>query len=238
MMNNLRASVMALTMVLMPAALNVAQAQPAPPQGAAAAPFTDATVMLGMPDDQKPWPVLRLTSLELIRSTQNGGLDIIRVRGVTSSAEWSNPQILPITTGVGSDGMLDVIFQASPPKGLVGVEGYMVVEALLPIESGHPYRGIRARSATNAITLKTLPGYIEAPAAPEECVKCVGKYFLAKGATAPAGIAAADILREADLIGAVRVLRPADGIASYAIDPNRLTLLLSEDGRIMDAGWN
>jgi hypothetical protein len=38
----------------------------------------------------------------------------------------------------------------------------MPVEAILPIEAGHPYKAVRVRGSTNA-TLKTIPGYIEAP---------------------------------------------------------------------------
>jgi len=63
----------------------------------------------------------------------------------------------------------------------------MPVEAILPIEAGHPYKAVRVRGSTNAVTLKTIPGYIEAPgyaegaAAKEDCAKCLGKYFVAKG---------------------------------------------------------
>ena len=46
------------------------------------------------------------------------------------------------------------------------------------------------------------------------------------------------LVREADLPYALRVIKPTDGIATYAVDPNRLTLLLSEDGRIIDAAWD
>ena len=34
------------------------------------------------------------------------------------------------------------------------------------------------------------------------------------------------------------VIKPTDGIPSYALEPNRLTLLLSEDGRIVDGAWD
>jgi hypothetical protein len=36
----------------------------------------------------------------------------------------------------------------------------------------------------------------------------------------------------------VRVIKPRDGIHSYTLDPNRLTLVLSEDSRIVDAAWD
>ncbi|TAJ97282.1 MAG: hypothetical protein EPO41_04635, partial [Reyranella sp.] len=36
----------------------------------------------------------------------------------------------------------------------------------------------------------------------------------------------------------LRIIRPADGIPSYEYEPNRLTLVLSEAGQIVDAAWD
>jgi hypothetical protein len=66
----------------------------------------------------------------------------------------------------------------------------------------------------------------------------MGKFFVARGANPPAGATAENTVREADLPYPLRVIKPTDGIPSYAFDPNRLTLLLSEDGRIVDAAWD
>ena len=60
---------------------------------------------------------------------------------------------------------------------------------------------------------------------------------IAKGANPPSGVPSENIVKEADLPWTLRVIRPTDGIANYVPDPNRLTLVLSEDGRIVDAGW-
>ena len=86
--------------------------------------------------------------------------------------------------------------------------------------------------------MKTLPGFAETAPPKEDCAKCRGKFFVAKGATAPAGAAADSIVREADLPYVLRVIKPTDGLPSYAFDPNRLTLVLSEDNRIVDAAWD
>jgi hypothetical protein len=179
-----------------------------------------------------------VTSVEVLRSDRAGGMDIVRARGLVSSSEWDEPHLLPINHGDPVDGMLNLIFQANPPTGIVPLGPFMVVEALLPIEKGHPYKGIIVRSGTNAIAVKALPGYAEVAPPREDCSKCLGKYFQAKGAAAPAGVAAADIVREEDLPYTLRVIRPTDGIPNYVTDPNRLTLLLSDDGRIADAAWD
>jgi hypothetical protein len=191
-----------------------------------------------------PWPVVIVTSVEVLRSHVKGHLEIVRARGFVTSDAWGDPHLLPISQGVPVDGILDLILQAHSPGTAVPLGPFMPVEAILPMEPGSPYKGVRVRGATNAVTLMTLPGYAEAPgyaegAGPkEDCAKCIGKYFVAKGANPPAGVAADDIVREADLPWPLRVIKPTDGIPSYIYDPNRLTLVLSEDGRIVDGAWD
>jgi len=185
-----------------------------------------------------PAPVVFVTSVEVLRSDRNGGLDVVRVRGLVTGQSWSQPHLIPITQGQPRDGMLDLIFQASAPAGAAGLGPFMPVEAILPVESGHPYKGVRVRGGNNAVSVKTVPGYAEAPAPKEDCAKCIGKFFVAKGANPPAGATADNTVREADLPYMLRLIKPTDGIPSYTLEPNRLTLLLSEDGRIVDGAWD
>ena len=218
-----------------------ASPQSAPPQATPSTP-KDAgpTPGGGAPGQEgsRPFPVMFVTSVELIRSTRDGGMDIIRARGLVISNGWSEPHLLPITRGEGIDGMLDLIFQAGAPQDMAGLGPFMVVEAILPVANGHPYKGIRVRSGYNAVTLKTLPGFAEVAPPKEDCAKCLGKYFQAKGAAAPAGQAAGNVVREQDLPYPLRVIRPTDGIPSYEYEPNRLTLVISETGQIIDAAWD
>src|SRR6185436_17486401 len=110
------------------------------------------------------------------------------------------------------DGILDLLFlaTASPVPSPPGE--FIPVEAILPINHGHPYKGVRVRSGTNAIALKTLPGFADVPAPKADCAKCVGKYFVAKGATPPAGVAADNIVRQENLPWDLRVIGPTQGI--------------------------
>jgi hypothetical protein len=114
----------------------------------------------------------------------------------------------------------------------------MEIDAILPLGEGHPYTAVRVRSASNALTLKQIPGHAEVKKLKNDCTQCIGKHFVAKGETPPANVAATDILREEDLLWEVRAIKPRDGIHSYTLNPNRLTLVLSEDGRIVDAAWD
>jgi hypothetical protein len=222
------------------------QGQNQPPQGSQPPAGTQANSNLPPPSggsggnagDGRPYPIAFITSVELLRSDRTGGLDIIRARGLVTSGAWTEPHILPISQGQRSDGVLDLIFQARAPGQAMSTGPFMVVEALLPVANGHPYKSVRVRSGSNAVTLKTLPGFIETAAPKQDCSQCVGKTFQARGATAPAGVAAGDIIREEDLPYRLRVIKPTDGIAHYDVDPNRLTLVLGEDGKIVDAGWD
>jgi hypothetical protein len=194
----------------------------------------------GGADDQSELraPVLRITSVEVIRSTHGGPLDIIRVRGLTSSKGWEEAELVPLTRGIPSDGVLEMVMIAKAPADAQEAKGFEVVEAIFPLESDHPFKGVNVHSATESITLTQFPGYADGKPAGEDCSKCVGKYFVAKGAALPAGKSAAEVVREEQLPGTVHVIRASDGISKPDSDPNRLTLLLNKEGKITTAVWD
>ncbi len=185
------------------------------------------------PGNGPPAPVLAVTGVEVLRSALPGGMDIVRARGVVSSGAWATPILMPITRGPSADGMVDFVFVANAP--LAGVEPgpFMVVEAILPLQSGFPYKGVRVRGATNVVQLKSLPGMAEVPAPKADCAQCIGKVFAFKGTANPP----ADAIREESLPWKLRIIRVNEGIATFDVDPNRLSLLLGEDNRIVAALW-
>ncbi|HET7879606.1 MAG TPA: hypothetical protein VFL55_01895 [Acetobacteraceae bacterium] len=216
------------------AAATAPQAAAAPQAGAAAPQQAD------VPDDEQlpEVPVLMVTSVEVMRSTHEPTLDVVRVRGVASTDGWADPAVLPITQGAPATGILDVVLVAHPPADTSEPTGFMPVEAIFPLDTGHPYKAVRVRGASNSILLKTLPGYAEGRPVGDDCSKCVGKHFLSSGTALPAGKSAADTVKQEDLPTTLRVVKPADGIASKEHDPNRLTIVIDEDGTIVDAGWD
>ena len=219
----------------------------APPQGAPAggppgAPSEGGQPPAGAPqttaaNEATSYPILFVTGIDVLRAPQNGR-DIVVAHGLVSSGEWRSPTLIPITEGKPVDGVLDLLLQAQAPQKPGPLGAFMEVDAILPLGHGHPYTAVRVRSASNALTLKQLPGHAEVKKLKNDCTQCIGKRFVAKGETPPAGVAAGDILREEDLLWQVRVIKPRDGLHSYTLDPNRLTLVLSEDGRIVDAAWD
>ena len=217
-----------------------AAAAPAPQAPAASTPGGANPQQADVPgDEQLPEvPVLMVTSVEVMRSTHEPTLDVVRVRGIASTDGWADPEVLPITQGTPATGVLDVVLVAHPPADTSEPTGFMPIEAIFPLDTGHPFKAVRVRGASNSILLKTLPGYAEGRPVGDDCSKCVGKYFLASGTPLPAGKSAADTVKQEDLPTTLRVVKPADEIASKDHDPNRLTIVIDDDGTIVDAGWD
>jgi hypothetical protein len=183
-------------------------------------------------------PVLKIVSVEVLRSTHGTPLDIVRVRGLTSSQGWEEAELVPLTRGAPKDGMLELMFVARAPAEAMEATGFEPIEAIFPIESSHPFKGVNVHGASESVTLTQLPGYAEGKAGAEDCSKCVGKVFVAKGSSAPSGKSAADVVKEEQLPSLSRVIKHSDGIASAESNPNRLTLVLSRDGTITSAIWD
>lgn len=189
-------------------------------------------------DQDQSYSVLMITGVEMIHSGNGDPVDIIRVRGLTSTDGWTDPELLPLTQGVPEDGILNLVFVAHAPSDSSEPTGFSPIEVVFPIGSDHPpYKGIRVFGATNSVTLKALPGYAAASPALKDCGTCVGKYFVAKGATAPSGAKADAVVNESDLPSILRVIKPSDGISITDTDPNRLTIIIGDDGKIVDAAW-
>jgi len=227
---------------LLAAGVAVAQSPPTggpPPSGGQSSP--EAGAPPSESEDQattaSTWPIAYVVSVEVVRGG-HGGRDIVIAHGLTTSGGWSQPRLIPITQGKPIDGVLDLLFEAAAPTSPAPLGTFMDIDAMLPLGHDHPYKAVRVRSATNALNLKEIPGYHEVRKLKNDCTKCIGKYFVAKGATAPAGVPADQIVKEEDLIWHVRVIKPTEGIPSYTLDPNRLTIVLTEDGRIADAAWD
>jgi hypothetical protein len=183
-------------------------------------------------------PVLRVISVEVIRSTHGTPLDIVRVRGLASTEGWEEAELVPLTRGVPKDGMLELIFVARAPSEAREATGFEPIEAIFPIETSHPFKGVNVHSASESVTLTQLPGYAEGKGTGEDCSKCVGKVFVAKGASVPPGKSAAEVVKEEQLPPLSRVIKHSDGIPSAESNPNRLTLVLSRDGTIASAIWD
>ncbi|MEJ0048738.1 MAG: hypothetical protein WDN04_23475 [Rhodospirillales bacterium] len=236
-------AVLATSLVFGVGGMAFAQASHAKPAAHAAAP-PEAEAQPGSQDEaqaeaeERRAPVLQVVSVEVLRSKHGPVLDVIRARGLTSTGAWEEGELVPLTNGTPSDGMLDLVFVARAPDGAAEATGFTPIEAVFPIEPSHPYSGIRVHGAANEVTLTELPGYAEGTSTADDCHKCVGKYFVAKGATPPDGKSEKDVVKEEHLPSNLRVIKASEGIGKFDSDPNRLTLVVGDDGRIVSVIWD
>ena len=217
-------------------ALAQTQATQAPEAGSTGGP-EDTQAGAGRPQSGPPpqLPVLYVTSVELFRSQLAPYQDVIRVRGLAGSGGWSAAELVPLFTGQATDNILDLQFIAIFPQSSQKPRGFQPMDALFPLEPGHPFKGVRIRAAANTLELKQLPGSTEAKISKEDCKDCVGKKFAEKG-KAPAGTAG--VVREEDLPRNFRVIMPDHGVAGITHNMNRLNLIIGDDKEtIIDAFW-
>ena len=207
---------------------------PAPYPGAAGASPVVAPAVASEAATVPELPVLYVTGVEVLRTANEPRLDIVRATGVTSSAGWSEPQLVPTYAGKPSDDILDLQLIATIPEQSEDAEGFSPIGAIFPIEQGHPFKGVRVRASENAIEVKQTPGSGQATIEVDDCKDCVGKKF---AAATQAQSKQTGIIREQDLPKLVRVIRPSDGIRGMEQNPNRLTLVLSDDNTIVEAFW-
>ncbi|MGE4048039.1 MAG: hypothetical protein AB7F35_24485 [Acetobacteraceae bacterium] len=210
-------------------------AQSAPPSirsgQTTAAPREDGT---GLGDR---FPVFAITGVEVRHSLLQPQIPILLVRGLTSSNDWRNGSLVPLTRGIRPDGVLDLVFVAAAPLESAAATGYTAMHATLPLPAEIPVKAIRVRSATNSVLLAGLSGAAEAEPPGEPCKACIGQYFVAKGTTAPTDLRPDQILRAEHLPPDTRIIQAADGITDLRRDPNRLTIVVGEDSRVADAVW-
>jgi hypothetical protein len=179
-------------------------------------------------------PVLYVTSVEVMRTTTDPKLDIVRVTGVTGSQGWSAQQLVPTYIGKPLDGILDLQFIATMPEQTQTADGFVPISAVFPLAEGHLFKGVRVRASENAIEVKQLPGANQMQINVNDCKDCVGKKFAERGQAQPGQ---QGIVRQEDLPKVLRWIIPSRGIRGITHNPNRLNLILGEDNTIIAAYW-
>jgi hypothetical protein len=177
-------------------------------------------------------PVLYVTGIEVIHSTLDPKIDVIRVTGLTSSAGWTGPQLVPFFYGKPADDVLDLQFIATSPEQSQKAEGFVPISATFTLEAGHPFKGVRVRASDNALEIKQMSGSAQAQVKADDCKDCVGKKFVEKGGTAGPGV-----VRGEDLPRGYRSIAPTHGVAGQVHNPNRINLILDADSKIVMAFW-
>ncbi len=179
-------------------------------------------------------PVLYATSVEILRTSTEPRLDIVRVTGLTSSQGWSAPQLVPTFWGKPFDDVLDLQLIATAPVQSQPAEGFVPIGAVFTLEEAHPFKGVRVRASENTIEVKPLPGVKQASVTADSCKDCIGKKFAERG---QAAAGQPGIVRQEDLPKILRWIIPTRGIRGITHNPNRLNLILGDDNTIVQAYW-
>jgi hypothetical protein len=215
----------------------VAPTQPGP-GGQAPAGYAEGTPVEAAPSTETTpgtqLPVLYVTSVEVVRTSIEPKLDIVRVTGLASSQSWSDPQLVPTFAGRPLDDILDLQFIATMPSQSQSASGFVPIGAIFPLEPGHPFKGVRVRASENAIDVDQLPGVNQAQITVNDCRDCIGKKFVERGQAQPGQ---QGIVRQEDLPKVLRWIIPSRGIRGITHNPNRLNLILSGDNTIVEAYW-
>jgi hypothetical protein len=224
------------------AGLAVAQSNPPksnlggpPPQYAAPGSETPGIPAMG-PETaaESKMPVLYVTSVEILRTSTDPRLDIVRVTGLASSQGWGDPELVPTFAGKPLDDILDLQFIATSPLQSQAADGFVPVGAVFTLEEQHPFRGVRVRASENTIEVKPIPGLKQADITVDSCKDCIGKKFAERG---QAAARQAGIARQEDLPKVLRWIIPSRGIRGITHNPNRLNLILGDDNTIVQAYW-
>ena len=224
------------------AGLALAQATPArpsvggpPPQYAAPGSEPSAIPAAGPEAEAaSELPVLYVTSVEVLRTSTDPRLDIVRVTGLASSQGWSDPELVPTFAGKPFDDVLDLQFIATSPLQSQAADGFVPIGAVFTLEPDTPFKGVRVRASENTIEVKPIPGLKQADITVDSCKDCIGKKF-AERSQAPAG--QAGVVRQEDLPKVLRWIIPSRGIRGITHNPNRLNLILGDDNTIVQAYW-
>ena len=224
------------------AGLAFAQATPVPssvgqPPPQYTAPGSEPSEMpSGLPETaaQSELPVLYVTSVEVLRTSVDPRLDIVRVTGLASSQGWSDPELVPTFAGKPQDDVLDLQLIATAPLQSQAADGFVPLGAVFTLDEEHMFKGVRVRASENTIEVKPLPGLKQADITVDSCKDCIGKKFAERG-QAPAG--QAGVVREEDLPKILRWIIPTRGIRGITHNPNRLNLILGDDNTIVQAYW-
>jgi len=189
-----------------------------------------------LPDTTAPadLPVLYVTSVEVLRSSAAPELDIVRVTGLVSSQGWSAPLLVPTYAGKPSDGVLDLELIATPPEQSEEAGGFVPISAVLPLEPGHGFAGVRVRGSENGVTVKQIPGSSHVSIEVNDCRACSGQKFAPEGSVAQPQ---QNVVRQEDLPKLLRIIKEDEGIRGIEHNPNRLSLVLGADNTILEAFW-
>jgi hypothetical protein len=179
-------------------------------------------------------PVLYVTGIEVMQGTLDPKEIIVRVTGLTSSAGWNGPELIPFYYGKPTDDVLDLQFIANSPEQSQKADGFVPVTATFELDPETTFKGVRVRAYANALELKGMTGSVKFDGkVANDCKECIGKKFVDKDK----GQAGPGIVYGGDLTPDYRPIGPTHGVKGQVHNPNRINLILDSADKITMAFW-
>jgi hypothetical protein len=169
--------------------------------------------------------------VQIVRFGDGSHGGVVYARGLASASESNAAQLISIPDGVPLDKMLDLAFVAPM---LVNPTGTMTpVEAMFEFKgSASDVVGARVRAARNV--LETAGAAVASPdPPPPDLLDLTGRRatLSADGTVEIEGLKASEVKN-------VRLVGIDDPLSQPDVNPNRLTVFVGRDNRILYARWN
>jgi enoyl-CoA hydratase/carnithine racemase len=156
---------------------------------------------------------------------------VVYARGLASPSESNAAQLIALSDGTPADKMLDLGFVApmvvNPTETMTPVEAVFVFKA-----SAGEVVGARVRAARNV--LETTGADVRSPDPQPPDVMDLTRRLAMR---APDGSVTIEGLSP-EQIGAARIVKVNDPIPQSDVDPNRLTVFVGRDNRVLYVRWN
>jgi hypothetical protein len=181
--------------------------------------------------ERQTYPLLMVQEIQIVWFGDGSHGGVVYARGLASASESNAAQLISIPDGVPVDKMLDLAFVAPM---LVNPTGTMApVEATFEFKgSSNDVLGARVRAASNV--LETAGASVLSPdPVPPDLPDLTGR----KASLSLDGNVEIEGLKP-DQVKNARLVRVDDPLRQSDVNPNRLTVFVGRDSRILYARWN
>jgi hypothetical protein len=181
--------------------------------------------------EHQTYPLLMVQEIQIVWFGDGSHGGAVYARGLASPSESNAAQLVALSDGTPPDKMLDLGFVApmvvNPTETMTPVEAVFLFNA-----SAGLVVGARVRAARNVLETTGAEVHSQDPP-PADVMNLVRRLAL----RAPDGTVSIEGL-SASQIGEARIVKPDDPIPQSDLDPNRLTVFVGRDNRVLYVRWN
>ena len=186
---------------------------------------------IGPAAERQTYPLLMVQEVQIVWFGDGSHGGAVYARGLASPSEFNAAQLIALSDGTPADKMLDLGFVApmvvNPTETMTPVEAVFLFKA-----SAGEIVGARVRAARNV--LETTGADVRSPDPQPPDVMDLTRRLAVR---APDGSVKIEGLSPVQ-IGAARIVKVNDPIPQSDVDPNRLTVFVGRDNRVLYVRWN